>query len=331
MAYVILNTDGSTLLTLADKRVDQTTTSLTLVGKNYAGYGEYLNNNFIKLLASGASSTSNPPRNPLKGQPWYDTTAKRLKVFDESFKSVGGAILSSAQPADLIAGDIWFNPSTLQLYVVSSGSPHLVGPAYPQSAGSHGWIVPSTTVKDVDDNDKKVSPLYNYNHAIGYMSNEKFNISTSSRYTYLTTATTSTVKGLTIFGDINYTGKSVDRYLTMNVNLDRISTYTEALNIVHIPVQNQQIVQLLNSVFPVNAEVDDTISISNTVSTTISVSTETGVMVGSEVKVICEFSIPAPGGYQVRRFVAIGGAHPSWAVSPLVSTATGIVSVLYKV
>ena len=220
MAYVILNTDGSTLLTLADKRVDQTTTSLTLVGKNYAGYGEYLNNNFIRFLASGASSTANPPRNPLKGQLWYDTTAKRLKIFDQSFKSVSGAILSSSQPVDLTAGDIWFNPTTLQLYVVSSGNPHLVGPAYPQSAGAHSWVVPSVTVKDVDDNDKKVSPLYNYNHTIGYMSNEKFNISTSSSYSYLTTATTSTVKGLTIFGDINYTGKIVDRYLTLNVDLD---------------------------------------------------------------------------------------------------------------
>ena len=329
MAYVILNTDGSTLLTLADKRVDQTTTSLTLVGKNYAGYGEYLNNNFIKLLASGASSTSNPPRNPLKGQPWYDTTAKRLKVFDESFKSVGGAILSSSQPVDLIAGDIWFNPSTLQLYVVSSGSPHLVGPAYPQSAGSHGWVIPSTTVKDVDDNDKKVSPLYNYNHTIGYMSNDKFAISTASRYSYLTTATTSTVKGLTIFGDINYTGKIVDRYLTMNVDLDLITQYGNISVLGHFSTQTAAIIGLLRDVFPVNDGATSTISYAGSDNTSI----ETGVPVGSEAKVICGFTSPPPGGYQVRRFKAVGGIY-KWAMVDLntgTNTLTNVVSTTYKV
>ena len=331
MAYVILNTDGSTLLTLADKRVDQTTTSLTLVGKNYAGYGEYLNNNFIKLLASGASSTANPPRNPLKGQLWYDTTAKRLKIFDESFKSVSGAILSSSQPVDLIAGDIWFNPTTLQLYVVSSGSPHLVGPAYPQSVGTHGWIVPSITVKDVDDNDKKVSPLYNYNHTIGYMSNEKFAISTASRYSYLTTATTSTVKGLTIFGDINYTGKIVDRYLTMNVDLDLITqNYGNISEPSHFSTQTAAIIALLRDVFPVNDGTTDMISYAGLDNASI----ETGVPVGSEAKVICGFTNSADGkaGYQVRRFTAIGGIY-KWGMTTLTTatnTLTNVVSTRYK-
>ena len=331
MAYVILNTDGSTLLTLADKRVDQTTTSLTLVGKNYAGYGEYLNNNFVRLLASGASSTANPPRNPLKGQLWYDTTAKRLKIFDQSFKSVSGAILSSSQPVDLIAGDIWFNPTTLQLYIVSSGSPHLVGPAYPQSAGSHSWVVPSITVKDVDDNDKKVSPLYNYNHTIGYMSNEKFNISTSSSYSYLTTATTSTVKGLTIFGDINYTGKIVDRYLTLNVDLDLITQYGNISVLGHFSTQTAAIIALLRDVFPVNDGGTATISHAGSDNTSV----ETGVPVGSEVKVICGFPTSSDGrsGYQVRRFTAVGGIY-KWGMTVLntvTNTLTNVVSTTYKV
>lgn len=329
MAYAILNTDGTTLLTLADKRIDQTTTSLTLVGKNYAGYGEYLNNNFIKLLASGASSTSNQPRNPLKGQLWYDTTAKRLKIFDESFKSVSGAIVSSSQPVDLIAGDIWFNPTTLQLYVVSSGSPHLVGPAYPQSAGSHGWIVPSITVKDIDDNDKKVSPLNNYNHTIGYMSTEKFDISTSTRYSYLTTATTSTVKGLTIFGDINYTGKSVDRYLTTEMDFNYVfngSTGTDISRDNDFYAQNIKIIELLKNIFPVSELESGLVHCGDG-----SVSSELGVPVGSEAKVICKFSAPGLGGYQIRRFTAVPGIT-QWIPTPLstTTTLTNVVSTVYK-
>jgi len=74
MAYTISNTDGTTLVTLGDRTIDRTTTSLTLVGKNYSGYGEFINNNFIKLSANSASSSSSPPRTPLKGQLWYDTT-----------------------------------------------------------------------------------------------------------------------------------------------------------------------------------------------------------------------------------------------------------------
>ena len=87
MSYTISNPDGSTLVILGDRKIDQSTTSLTLVGKNYAGYGEYLNDNFVKLLASHASSSSNPPRSPMKGQLWYDTTAKRLKIVDAKWSS----------------------------------------------------------------------------------------------------------------------------------------------------------------------------------------------------------------------------------------------------
>jgi hypothetical protein len=342
MAYTILNTDGTTLLTLADKRIDQTTTSLTLVGKNYAGYGEYLNNNFIKLLANSASSTANPPRNPLKGQLWYDTRSSQLKVWTGvQWKPVGGAIVSENNPStgtqysNTIA-DIWFHPSKKQLSIVVDGTANLIGPAYPNSIGKHGWTLfelngEPVKVKDTDDTEQELSVLHNYGKVRGYIANEKFNISTSPIYSSIvSTATTATVKGLTIFGDINYTGKTVDRYLTMTVDLDMFSTVTNNISVIsHFEAQTAAIIDLLRDVFPVNYGTSETTSTGSD-----NISTETGVIVGSEAKVICKFTYASdnarPAGHQVRRFKAIGGPGGWDMVYLNTGTLTNVVSTIYR-
>ena len=58
MAYTINLTNGTTLTTIADGTVNQTSTSLTLIGKNYAGYGTFLNDNFVHLLENASSDTA---------------------------------------------------------------------------------------------------------------------------------------------------------------------------------------------------------------------------------------------------------------------------------
>ena len=50
MPYIVTTTSGTSIATIPDNTVNTTTTSLTLVGKNYAGYGLFLNENYIKLL-----------------------------------------------------------------------------------------------------------------------------------------------------------------------------------------------------------------------------------------------------------------------------------------
>ena len=62
MAYNIVKSDGTPLATISDGQTNSTATSLTLVGKNFAGYGTFLNENFVKLLEHFASS--NEPANP---------------------------------------------------------------------------------------------------------------------------------------------------------------------------------------------------------------------------------------------------------------------------
>ena len=62
MAYKINNTFGTLLVTLADGTIDTATTDLTLFGKGYAGFGEKLNENFVKVLEN-FNNTSAPTNN----------------------------------------------------------------------------------------------------------------------------------------------------------------------------------------------------------------------------------------------------------------------------
>lgn len=224
MAYTILNTDGTTLLLLADGIANKTATSLTLIGKNYNGFGEQLNNNLIKLLANSANTSDTPPSNPLMGQLWYNTTTKRLMVYDTQFKSVSGAIISSNEPENFNNGDLWWDTTNGQLNVKSNNKVELIGPAFSKTVGDNGWILPPVTILDTNRNYQDITLIRNYGKTLGYISSTKFSINTSTTYSYLTTGTTTaTVRGLTILGDIQLTG---DLYLGQNPPVHWNSTGT---------------------------------------------------------------------------------------------------------
>lgn len=78
MSYTIIRSDSSTLTTIADGTINTTTTSLGLPGRNFAGYGNIIDTNFVRILENFANDT--PPANPLKGQLWFDTRESKLKV-----------------------------------------------------------------------------------------------------------------------------------------------------------------------------------------------------------------------------------------------------------
>ena len=92
MAYTIVKSDGTVLTTIADGTINTSSTSLGLPGRNYAGYGETIDTNFVHLTENFASTT--PPTNPLKGQIWYDTTNSVLKVCPTDSESNALAWLS---------------------------------------------------------------------------------------------------------------------------------------------------------------------------------------------------------------------------------------------
>ena len=78
MAYTIVKSDGTVLTTIPDGTINTTSTSLGLPGRNYAGYGQYLDTNFVHMVENFADGTV--PQNPIRGQLWFDTNTNTLKV-----------------------------------------------------------------------------------------------------------------------------------------------------------------------------------------------------------------------------------------------------------
>jgi hypothetical protein len=78
MAYTIIKSNGTVLTTIPDGTINTTSTSLGLVGKNFAGYGQTIDTNFVRQLENFAAST--PPANPLRGQLWYNITNNTMYV-----------------------------------------------------------------------------------------------------------------------------------------------------------------------------------------------------------------------------------------------------------
>lgn len=129
MAYQVNKTDGTIVATVADGQIDDVSTDLTLIGKNYSGFGEALNENFVKLLENFANTAE--PTNPIAGQIWFDSTETKLKVYSGTgFIPVSSATISNSQPLTLGVGDLWFNDADKQLYFFDGTSTILLGPDY---------------------------------------------------------------------------------------------------------------------------------------------------------------------------------------------------------
>jgi hypothetical protein len=126
MAYEVNKFNGIFITSVADGTID-TTTDLRLVGKNYAGYGEVQNENFVHLLENFANITA-PPK-AITGQIWFDTSAKKLKFYDGAkFKTAGGAEASASAPSGLSVGDFWWDTAAKQLYTYTGAEFTLIGP-----------------------------------------------------------------------------------------------------------------------------------------------------------------------------------------------------------
>lgn len=140
MTYKINKTDGSLLTEIVDSTIDQTASDLTLVGKNVAGYGEFINENFVKLLENFANTSE--PNNPITGQIWFDTAQNRLKVYDgNGFRIGSGPIVTGTPPLTLVQGDLWIDSAENQLYFYDGTDLQLAGPIYKDSQGLSGFTV----------------------------------------------------------------------------------------------------------------------------------------------------------------------------------------------
>jgi hypothetical protein len=95
MAYTILKSNGQVLTTIADGTINTSSSSLALPGRNYAGYGSYLDTNFVHALENFANAS--PPSNPLQGQLWYNTNANTLCVCPADGTSNANSWITLAQ------------------------------------------------------------------------------------------------------------------------------------------------------------------------------------------------------------------------------------------
>lgn len=150
MAYTINLTNGSIFAVIADGTIN-TGSSVSLPGKNYAGYGEFLDENFIQMLenfsspaTTGGLPTSAKLGAPLTGQLWWDSTNSVLKVYNGTiWKAAGSTTSSATAPSSPNIGDLWWDTANTQLKAWSGSTWVVIGPS---SVGGTG--VQATTITD---------------------------------------------------------------------------------------------------------------------------------------------------------------------------------------
>lgn len=176
MSYIINKTDGTVLTEIVDGTIDQVTSDLTLIGKNSSNYGEFFNENFVKLLENFSNTSA--PTNPITGQLWFDTTENRLKIYDGTgFRVSGGTVVSSTVPSGLVQGDIWIDSIRKQLFFYDGTQLTLAGPPYTNQQGLTGITIES--ILDTNQLSHTVALQYVSQSLIGIWSKDEFTPATS--------------------------------------------------------------------------------------------------------------------------------------------------------
>jgi hypothetical protein len=148
MSYIVNKTDGNVLVTLLDGTTN-TDTGLTLIGRNYTGYGLVQNENFVRLLENFADPL--PPGQsvgftPLVGTIWYDNANKFLKTFDgTNWQPVSQRIVSGTAPTATSTGDQWYDTANQQLNSWNGTAWQVIGPAYTAGQLKSGAVVETLT------------------------------------------------------------------------------------------------------------------------------------------------------------------------------------------
>ncbi len=148
MTYTINTFDGNFLTNVNPGTVDSNT-SLSLLGKNYSGYGQIIASNFVYLLENFAKTSA--PSSPLKGQLWYDKNENVLKVCSitgdtNSFERLQVYVGTTA-PASARDGDLFYDTDDKQLQIRSSSA--WVNASIPGANGTELTFVKVTSTTDL--------------------------------------------------------------------------------------------------------------------------------------------------------------------------------------
>lgn len=342
MAYIIYNSDGTVLANIATGDTDIYSTSLTLVGKNVDGYGQYINNNFVKLLTSFASVSQ--PSSPQAGQLWFNTASKRLNVFDgAAFNPTYGATVAGG-PSDTVSiGDFWYDVVNSQLKLWDGANYRLISPLVSGLLGKFGIELPLTTIREDDTNiPQKVGVLYSYGSPVALITTSTFTMKSSDALNYFNISSTSSIaNGVTFVKDINVKG---DLYVNGNHYINGVQqfpngqTLTASFDITPYGDTNPA-----NSSVPtaISNIADGNIAIKNFLPLIFSTSTsitydELGYPLNSNAKVVCLYNNGVTTDLSVRRFKLIDDPlHPGIKIwksydvyyTSSLSTTTNIVKV----
>ena len=175
MAYQVDKFNGTFLVSVDDGTID-TTTDLRFVGKNYAGYGEVQNENFLHLLENFANTSAPPKR--VTGQIWYDSGNKKLRFYDGTrFRTASGAEIGPTAPSGLQAGDFWFDTSAEQLYAWNGTEFVLIGPETQPDLGASA--VSAQVVKDTIGNNHTIVKFQSGGDVISIVSKDAFTLNST--------------------------------------------------------------------------------------------------------------------------------------------------------
>jgi hypothetical protein len=196
MAYQVNKFNGTLIATVEDGVID-TTTDLRFIGKNYAGYGEVQNENFLHLMENFANTTA-PPK-AVVGQIWYDSANSKLKFYNGSkFKTANGAEVSTIAPSGLAVGEFWWDSSAKQLYTYSGTDFVLVGPVASPELGTSS--VSAVVVKDTLNNNHTILKMIASGEVVALINNDDaFTLNPTSKPPELVNFTNGAVKkGITL-------------------------------------------------------------------------------------------------------------------------------------
>ena len=173
MSYTITLTDGSVFATIPDGTIN-TSSSMTLVGKNYAGYGQFLDNNFVRSLENASNSTA--PGAPLTGQLWWNNTpnAGTLSVYmGSAWKTLSVLAVSSSTPSTSTygrIGDMWYDTTNQQVNIWTGTSWLLVGPQFNTGTGVTGAF--ANVITDTGSQTHRVIELVVNSTVVGIVSED---------------------------------------------------------------------------------------------------------------------------------------------------------------
>ena len=173
MSYTITLTDGAVFATVADGTIN-TASSMTLVGKNYAGYGQFLDNNFMRLLESASNSSA--PVAPITGQLWWNNTpnAGVLSIYmGSAWKTLAALVVSSATPSTSTysnTGDMWYDTVNQQVNIWTGSKWLLIGPQFTSGTGVTGAF--ANVITDSNSISHKVIELTVNSTVVGIISED---------------------------------------------------------------------------------------------------------------------------------------------------------------